>query len=115
MECRIGPKFKDALVFATEIHGDDHRKGTTIPYISHLLSVCAIVLEDGGDEEEAIAALLHDTLEDHPEKVTKAILAERFGPRVVEIIELCTDTPPDYKGGPKPPWHERKTAYGTCQ
>jgi (p)ppGpp synthase/HD superfamily hydrolase len=111
MECRVGSRFSDALLYAVEIHGADRRKGTSIPYVSHLLSVCALVMEDGGDEDEAIAALLHDTLEDHPEKVTKSDLSQRFGPRVVSLVELCTDTPPDYQGGPKPPWYERKTAY----
>ena len=61
----LGPKFEDALLFAVRTHDGDVRKGTEIPYVSHLLSVCALVLEDGGDEDEAIAALLHDTLEDH--------------------------------------------------
>ncbi|MCP4697273.1 MAG: HD domain-containing protein [Gammaproteobacteria bacterium] len=110
-ESLIGSRFKDALLYAVEIHGNDLRKGASIPYISHLLSVCALVLEDGGDEEEAIAALLHDSLEDHPEKVTKSILDSRFGSRVARLVELCSDTPSDYQGGPKPPWHERKTAY----
>ena len=107
----IGPKFLEALRFATQIHGGDLRKGTSIPYLSHLLSVCSLVMEDGGDEDEAIAALLHDTLEDHPEEVTKADIEDRFGARVVHLVTQCTDTSPDYKGGPKAPWHERKTAY----
>ncbi|HNY50577.1 MAG TPA: HD domain-containing protein [Smithella sp.] len=107
----IGPKFQEAILYAVEIHGGDLRKSTTIPYISHLFSVCALVLEDGGDEEEAIAALLHDMLEDHPKEVTKQELERRFGSRVAEIVAVCTDTPPNYKGGPKPPWRKRKAAY----
>ena len=87
------------------------RKGTSIPYVSHLFSVCALVLEDGGDEDEAIAALLHDALEDHPKEVTKSDLEDRFGSRVVKLVELCTDTPEDFQGGSKPPWNERKAAY----
>jgi len=107
----IGPKFLEALRFAVQIHGEDLRKGTSIPYLSHLLSVCSLVLEDDGDEDEAIAALLHDTLEDHPEDVMKADIEDRFGNRVADLVTQCTDTPPDYGGGPKAPWHERKAAY----
>jgi (p)ppGpp synthase/HD superfamily hydrolase len=87
------------------------RKGTRIPYIAHLLSVCALVLEDGGDEEEAVAALLHDSLEDHPEEVCRDEIRNRYGARVLSLVEGATDTPPDYKGGEKPPWKDRKKAY----
>ena len=111
IESQLGTKFKDAILYALDIHAGDLRKGTSTPYVSHLLSVCALVLEDGGDEEEAIAALLHDTLEDHPEKVKKNDLTHLFGSRVADLVELCSDTPPDYQGGEKPPWHERKAAY----
>jgi len=107
----IGPKFVEALRFTVQIHGGDFRKGTSIPYLSHLMSVCALVLEDGGDDDEAIAGLLHDTLEDHPEEVTKTDLEHRFGKKVVDLVALCTDTPPDYRGGPKPSWRERKADY----
>lgn len=107
----LGPRFQDALLFAVRTHDGDLRKGTEIPYVSHLLSVCALVLEDGGDEDEAIAALLHDTLEDHPKQVKKSDLERRFGARVADLVVQCTDTPPGYAGGPKPPWPERKAAY----
>jgi (p)ppGpp synthase/HD superfamily hydrolase len=107
----LGPKFEEALLFTLRTHDGDVRKGTQIPYVSHLLSVCALVLEDGGDEEDAIAALLHDTLEDHPEEVTESDLARLFGARVADLVVQCTDTPPDYTGGPKAPWQGRKTAY----
>ncbi len=107
----LDEKFREALGFAAEVHGGDLRKGTEIPYVSHLLSVCALVLEDGGDEEEAIAALLHDTLEDHPEEVKREDLVERFGARVADLVEACSDTPADFEGGEKPPWAERKAAY----
>ena len=106
-----GEKFGEALGFVVEVHGGDVRKGTEIPYVSHLLAVCALVLEDGGDEEEAIAALLHDTLEDHPEEVKREDLVERFGERVAVLVEACSDTPADFEGGEKPPWAERKRAY----
>ena len=104
-------RFHDALGFAAQVHAPDVRKGTTILYIAHLLSVCALILADGGSEDEAIAGLLHDTLEDHPDLVTPEDLERRFGPRVRSMVESCTDTPPGYAGGPKPPWRERKQRY----
>jgi len=112
-ECRepFSDRFLKALAFACHVHRDDTRKGTAIPTIAHLLGVCAAVLADGGEEDEAIAALLHDTLEDHPETVSREELASRFGARVLALVEVCTDTPADYRGGPKPPWRERKAAY----
>lgn len=109
--CPIGPRFEEALSLAVRIHQQDLRKSTSIPYLSHLFSVCALVMEDGGDEEEAIAALLHDALEDHPDQVSLAELEKRFGARVARLVAVCTDTPPDFKGGEKPPWRSRKTAY----
>jgi (p)ppGpp synthase/HD superfamily hydrolase len=105
------PRFLDALSYAMHLHGTDDRKGTSVPYVAHLLGVCALVLADGGAEDEAIAALLHDALEDHPGEASKEAIAERFGGEVLSIVEACTDTPPGYKGGPKPPWRQRKTAY----
>lgn len=105
------PRFLDALSYAMQLHGADIRKGTSIPYVAHLLSVCSLVLVDGGGEDEAIAALLHDALEDHPEATSRQTIAGRFGQGVLAIVEGCTDTPPDYKGGPKPPWKERKRGY----
>lgn len=107
----VTPKFLDALNYAMHLHQADLRKGTKIPYITHLLGVCALVLSDGGSEDEAIAALLHDALEDHPEETSRQLIGERFGPAVLEIVVACTDTPPDYSGGIKPPWRQRKTAY----
>jgi (p)ppGpp synthase/HD superfamily hydrolase len=105
------PRFLDALNYAVRLHGTDVRKGASIPYVSHLLGVCALVLSDGGTEDEAIAALLHDALEDHPEETSREIIAERFGEKVFAIVEACTDTPADYAGGEKPPWKQRKTEY----
>jgi (p)ppGpp synthase/HD superfamily hydrolase len=98
-------RFADAVVYATDVHELQRRKGTNIPYIAHLLAVASLVLEDGGDEDEAIAALLHDTLEDTP--VTFDDLAGRFGRKVAEIVQGCSDT--DVM--PKPPWRARKEAY----
>ncbi len=105
------PRFVDALTYAVALHGADVRKGTAIPYIPHLLRVCSLVLVDGGGEDEAIAALLHDALEDHPNEVSRDLIAGRFGNDVLAIVDSCTDTPVDYQGGPKPEWRERKMAY----
>ena len=104
-------RFADALDYCFLIHRNQHRKGKPTPYISHLLSVCALVLEDGGDEDEAIAALLHDSLEDQPDKTSREEISRRFGDRVSHLILACTDTPPEYRGGPKPPWKQRKEKY----
>lgn len=105
------PRFLDALDYAVHLHGTDVRKGTSIPYIAHLLGVCALVLLDGGTEDEAIAALLHDALEDHPGETNREMIAKRFGDTVLAIVEACTDTPAGYTGGDKPPWRPRKEAY----
>ena len=107
----ITHRFEEGLLYAVRLHAKDVRKETTIPYIAHLLSVCALVLEDGGDEEEAIAALLHDALEDHPTDTSREEIRERFGARVLALVESCTDTPPDYRGGKKPSWRTRKETY----
>jgi (p)ppGpp synthase/HD superfamily hydrolase len=68
-------------------------------------------MANGGSEEQAIAALLHDSLEDHPEKVSSAEIEQRFGPQVMKLVVACTDTPADYTGGPKPTWRDRKVGY----
>jgi len=97
-------RFEYALVYATQLHAQQVRKGTNVPYISHLLSVAALVLEDGGDEDEAIAALLHDAVEDQGGVATREAILQQFGERVTQIVDGCTDT--DVM--PKPPWRERK-------
>ena len=108
----LGKRFEEALLLALRAHADQSRKGTAVPYAAHLLSVCALVLEDGGDEDEAIAALLHDALEDQPDRVTREQLEEYFGPRVKALVELSTDTPADYTGKEdKGDWGLRKAAY----
>jgi (p)ppGpp synthase/HD superfamily hydrolase len=104
-------RFTDALVYATQLHTTQTRKGKPTPYIAHLLSVTALVLEDGGSEDEAIAALLHDALEDQPGKTSPEEILQRFGSIVLDLILACTDTQPDYKGGVKPPWKKRKERY----
>jgi len=107
----LSDRYRKALQLAFEIHQNDCRKGKSVPYMAHLLGVSSLVLEDGGDEDEAIAALLHDTLEDHPDKISLKDIQLRFGVKVAEIVKGCTDTPDDYVGGPKPPWKTRKQAY----
>src|SRR6266571_1946710 len=100
-------RFEEALTFATQLHAKQLRKGTTIPYVAHLLAVTALVLENGGDEDEAIAALLHDAIEDQGGAATREAIRRRFGERVVAIVHGCTDTDVT----PKPPWRARKEAY----
>lgn len=99
-------RFDEALLFARRKHGTQGRKGTTVPYISHLMSVAGLVLEAGGDEELAIAALLHDVIEDCG-AASRAEIRQHFGDRVLHIVEGCTDTDLD----PKPPWRKRKEDY----
>jgi (p)ppGpp synthase/HD superfamily hydrolase len=79
--------------------------------MAHLLSVCALVQLDGRNENEAIAALLHDALEDKPEEINREQIIHHFGKDVLKIIEISIDTPSGYAGGQKPPWKERKRAY----
>ncbi|MCC5653628.1 HD domain-containing protein [Nostoc sp. XA013] len=100
-------RFESALVYATRLHANQTRKISGVPYIAHLLSVAALVLEAGGTEEEAIAALLHDAVEDQGGKPIREDIHRLFGETVLAIIDGCTewDTPP------KPPWQERKQRY----
>jgi (p)ppGpp synthase/HD superfamily hydrolase len=100
-------RFERALVFATRLHRDQRRKGSGVPYISHLLAVCELTLEYGGDEDEAIAALLHDAIEDQGGAIARAEILREFGPRVTEIVDGCTDT----DESPKPAWRPRKEEY----
>jgi GTP pyrophosphokinase len=104
---KLGTRFTEALVYATQLHARQRRKGSDVPYIAHLLGVTALVLEDGGDEDEAIAALLHDAVEDQGGLPTLAVIQERFGERVAEIVIGCTDA----DSVPKPPWRARKEEY----
>ena len=105
---RLGPRFDEALLFASGLHRQQVRKGTGgTPYISHLLAVCALVLENGADEDEVIAALLHDAAEDQGGEATVVEIASRFGKRVASIVSGCSDT----LERPKPPAHQRKEAY----
>ena len=103
----LGGSFVEALAFAAEKHRTQPRKGTTIPYISHLLRVAALVLEDGGSETEAIAGLLHDVVEDQGGAPVVEEVGVRFGDEVARIVEACSDT----DQVPKPPWRKRKQDY----
>jgi len=95
------------LLFATRKHAGQTRKGTAVPYIAHLLSVAGLVLEAGGDEDLAIAALLHDVVEDCGGAPMLKQIRHRFGKRVAHVVDGCTDTDLD----PKPPWRQRKEDY----
>lgn len=103
----ISSRYEDALTFACSLHRTQFRKGTAIPYISHLLSVSALVFEFGGGEDEAIAGLLHDAIEDAGGTATGERIRARFGDAVADIVVACTDASED----PKPPWRARKEAY----
>ena len=104
---KVGSRFEEALIFATQKHNGQTRKKSEIPYISHVLSVTALVLEAGGDGDQAIAAALHDVVEDCGGAPVLAEIRERFGERVARIVEGCTDTDQI----PKPPWRARKEDY----
>lgn len=101
---KLSDRFEQALVYASRLHRSQVRKGTTIPYVSHLLSVTALVLENGGSEDEAIAALLHDAIEDQGGDGVRQEIWRKFGRSVGEIVEGCTES----DTMPKPPWRERK-------
>lgn len=103
----LGERFDQALVLAHDLHRSQRRKDTDIPYISHLLAVAALVIEMGADEDTAIAALLHDAIEDQGGNGTRERLLRLFGERTVGIIDECTDTDQT----PKPPWLGRKKRY----
>jgi GTP pyrophosphokinase len=101
--------FESALKYASRLHAKQTRKGSGAPYISHLLAVAAIALEHGATEKEAIAALLHDAVEDQGGQETLDKIRRRYGKRVASIVAACSDTDTDQSE--KPPWYERKEAY----
>jgi (p)ppGpp synthase/HD superfamily hydrolase len=104
---KLGPRFLRAFLFAAEKHAGQTRKASTIPYVAHLMGVASLVLEFGGDEDQAIAALLHDVVEDCGGKPMLKEVRRRFGARVAKIVEGCTDS----DTAPKPPWRDRKENY----
>ncbi|HLO84704.1 MAG TPA: HD domain-containing protein [Nostocaceae cyanobacterium] len=103
----LSQRFTQALVYATELHQKQVRKGSGVPYIAHLLGVAGIALEYGANEDEAIAALLHDAVEDQGGAVTREEIRRRFGDNVTAIVDGCTDADTT----PKPPWRQRKENY----
>ena len=103
----LGPRFLSALELAHELHAGQVRKGKGVSYLGHLLGVASIVIDAGGSEDEAIAALLHDAAEDQGGLETLARIRAQFGTEVADIVEACSDT----FESPKPPWRERKDAY----
>jgi (p)ppGpp synthase/HD superfamily hydrolase len=106
---KLTQRLGQALTLAIEAHEGQVRKGTNIPYISHPIAVASIALEHGADEDQAIAALLHDAIEDGGANYENRIRVQ-FGDRVVGIVNGCTDGVPD-DSGQKAPWEERKLKY----
>ena len=126
----LSARYKDAMLFAARLHENQTRKGTEVAYLTHLMSVSALVMENGGDEDDGIAALLHDALEDQSEGYESEYLVEplkgrqalkrdielRFGPRVLAVVVGCTDDegyekPPKNERGSVADWRQRKVAY----
>jgi (p)ppGpp synthase/HD superfamily hydrolase len=101
----LSDRFDDALVYAARLHRTQTRKGSGIPYVSHLLAVCSLVIEHGGSEDQAIAALLHDAAEDQGGEATLNDIRARYGAAVADIVADCTDA------WTEPPWRPRKEAY----
>src|SRR6516165_11996786 len=105
-------RFDRALLYASHIHGGQVRKGTSTPHLAHLLAVSATVLEYRGDEDLAIAALLHDSVEDQGGWSRLEDVRNRFGERVARVVAACSDSLADTaKGEPKAHWQERKEGY----
>jgi len=103
----LTPCFEAALTLACHLHAQQLRKDQQTPYIAHLLSVTALVLENQGTEAEAIAALLHDAIEDQGGNPTRDLIRSQFGEEITAIIDGCTDSDTH----PKPPWRQRKQRY----
>ena len=103
----LTPRFDEAFAYTHQTHAGHTRKGNGVPYIGHLMGVASIVIDDGGSEDEAIAALLHDAAEDSGGRARLDDIRGRFGDQVAKIVEDCTDAWTD----PKPPWMDRKRHY----
>jgi len=104
---KFSSKFFEAIQFAADLHADQTRKGTNIPYLSHLLIVAGYVLDFGGNEDEAIAAVLHDAIEDQGGKSTREQIRTRFGETITRIVDGCSDSDTIIKS----PWRMRKENY----
>ncbi len=107
LEGRLSERFEEALVYAIRLLANQVRKGGNVPYAAHLLAVASLVLEHGGDEDEAIAALLHDAVEDQGGRPRLEEIREKYGDRVAQIVDGCTDS----YGPPRVPWRQRKGYY----
>ncbi len=103
----VSERLSNAFSLTRTLHGDQIRKGTGVPYLTHLMFVSALVGEYGGDEDLMIAGLLHDALEDQPDRITLPQIIDRFGWRVGRVVEGCSDC----QSLPKPPWEGRKRAF----
>ena len=97
-------KYLEAYTFSFKLHKKQIRKGSNIPYFTHLSSVSNLIIENNGTTTQAIAGLLHDAVEDQGGIKTLAIIKKKFGPKVAKIVGQCSDTSID----PKPPWKARK-------
>lgn len=106
----LSEKFSEALHYAAELHARQARKGSGVPYVAHLLGVASAVLEAGGSEAEAVAALLHDAAEDQGGRETLEEIRQKFGAEVASVVESCSDSL-EAKGEKKAPWKERKARY----
>ena len=104
---RLTSRYATAVAYAVDVHVGQFRKGTDIPYVAHLLAASSLVIEAGGDEDLAIAALLHDAAEDHGGEERLADIAVRFGPRVAGIVRACSDSLAA-DGTDKREWEARK-------
>ena len=107
---QLTDRFERALVYATHVHGGQVRKGTSVPYVAHLLAVAATVMEYGGDEDMAIAGLLHDAAEDQGGARRLDDIRSRFGERVAAIVRSCSDSLVE-AGEAKEEWRARKERY----
>jgi (p)ppGpp synthase/HD superfamily hydrolase len=107
----LGPRYADAFLLAAEVHAHQVRKGSEVPYLAHLMAVSALVLDFGGDEDCAIAALLHDTVEDSDDGwAVERRIRQQFGDRVADIVLHCSDAIA-VPGARKEAWHPRKQRY----
>jgi (p)ppGpp synthase/HD superfamily hydrolase len=107
MPAKLSQRFEEAVIMTLHLHADQKRKGSGIPYAAHLFAVTSLVIEDDGDEDLAIAAMLHDAVEDQGGLETLTRIRQIFGDRVADIVEGCSDA----CSIPKPPWRQRKERY----
>jgi GTP pyrophosphokinase len=108
---RLGFRFETALLYAARLHAEQTRKGSGTPYLGHLLGVASLALEMGGDEDTAIAALLHDAVEDQGGPPTAAAIRQLFGDRVADIVRQCSDEDPESSERTAANWRVRKERY----